>query len=265
MPPVRTLTAVSLCLLLATTVAACAEEKSGTAPSAVPSGGAASPQEVATFAAFVIAYERRYCESARACCGSFGQTALSQASCTGEPPPKPSQSDEDRFDAKAAARCLQSLSARGCGIERRGPFVGCDAVLAIPADRLKAIGALCDQEDVCASPEGGYSFCVQGQCTGYITVARGEECTIVQHDKKQAERRCDFSSRCSQGICIAEGQEGEPCTGGCGITLTCKEGICRGPGRPGEACDEAGPRYCTSYAKCVDGFCQGVAQDGCTL
>ncbi len=117
MPPVRTLTAVSLCLLLATTVAACAEEKSGTAPSAVPSGGAASPQEVATFAAFVIAYERRYCESARACCGSFGQTALSQAACTGEPPPKPPQSDEDRFDAKAAARCLQSLSARGCGID----------------------------------------------------------------------------------------------------------------------------------------------------
>jgi hypothetical protein len=108
------------------------------------------------------------------------------------------------------------------------------------------VGSQCDDEGLsCAAG----SQCIEERCQ--MLPAAGQPCL---------DGDCAFGNTCDgiEGICVALGQEGEPCTGHAQcVSYNCPRGFCAPIGQTGSECEA--DIQCAPGLRCVDALCQGQA------
>ena len=203
------------------------------------------------FDSFVDQYARAFCHRTYQCCAPADRTgSASEADCAQMLAATMRQTSKAviglglvRYDPDAGDRCLAHLQADACpSVFTRsfGRLTGCDNFLP----GTGALGAVCDDDFVCAS----------GDCEGQHCVVRPAGCPANQYRDSSTNQcqagkgggepcvpgQCDSSLACVSGQCAEPLADGQPCTetsvcaGTCTVTQpgqgtgTCRPGICQG-------------------------------------
>lgn len=200
--------------------------------------------------------------------------------------PKAIKAGRARFDPKAAQRCVDGLSTRGCGRLDPGVLLSCFAATAglVPA------GGSCSWTFECAQ-----GFCVRGDSgcpsTCIPVVAPGGTCPgkgNAQCDARAgygcvnsvctgllgAGAACKFTSNCdpaffcdASSLCAPRGNElasceqDEECAPGLYCRLTSSGGLCNKKVARGKPCGEDEAHAIAADSECADGLlCAGFVQ-----
>jgi hypothetical protein len=240
-----------------------------------PGPGSSSAEQ--TFADTLVS---AFCDGLASCCSSRTRV-LDEAGCETKVRAivagRESPSDDVRFDADAAAQCLENM---------RATLATCAGIELEPCNRIYvgtlAAGQACDRNDECAPVQGSRTYCT-GTCKAARRAAAGESCVRTCHDEtdcvvlpgeppsdlmnKSAWGECfaEDGLACVGGTCVRSPAEGAACLAGafCDRGLDCESGTCVRLPTIGETCAGscAPGAYCSAADVCAQELAAGAPCD----
>ncbi len=223
-------------------------------------------------------------------CHLTGTCNFARGACSYEMLPDGVPCNDDdactRTDSCLAGVCTGSMPVACLPLDQCHMAGACDTVTGLCSDPPLQDGTLCNDNDLCTTPDA----CVAGACKGTVAVTcvAADQChdrgvcdptTGVCSDPKKPDgtecsdrRTCTGPDTCQAGVCVPASNEcacdsDEECVAldQCHLRGTCDvvEGLCSNPIKPdGAACNDADA--CTQSDSCMAGVCTGIDPVVCT-